>query len=334
MPIGKGFQGILGVKKEVAYAQEIAVTKAIPMVSEDCSVDIERIEDEVLRGRAGAGDHLAGNIKYPISFKAKLTYADLDFLIAHAMGAAAAPAVNGSLYNHSYTLAEEISTAFTTAIYKGVSVWAFAGCKVDKMKISGKANQPLDIDFSGSGHYLSMSSVVNTAGVLQALSTQDTAAKVMFSDLVFKIATQGTALSGVTASGLAAFTFDLDNKLKNDDFDNRSLYNMEPVRDGIRSVSLDLDVSRYEADTYLAWYHTATVLHAQLLFSAGLYSFQIDLPKITITSVSAPISGPGLIKQQIKCRCHRDPGSLSSSFTDQEEFAIKVTNARSTGALA
>lgn len=334
MSLGKGFEGILGVKKEAVYGTAIEVTKAIPFVSENFGNDIEKHIDDVLRGKAGAGATIAGNKKYPFTIPCKLTYGDLDLLIAIALGAAAAPQANGALYDGLYSPAENLAYSFCAAIYKGVSVWEFAGCKVDTLKISGEANKPVSIEFGGVGKVLNLASATNTAGVLTALSTEDVANKIMFSDLEFKIAAQASALSGVTAVGISAFDVAINNKLALDQYDNRAKTILEPQRNGLREVKFNFSVPRYEADTYLGYRDADTALHAWLKFTSGSYIFDIHIPKFKVDKAEALIGGPGLIQQKIECTCFRDPASASASFTLLDEIEIVVTNATATSPLA
>ena len=326
MSLGKGFEGILGVVKEPAYGTVAAVTKAIPFVSENFGNDLEKHMDEVLRGKAGQGPSVAGNKMFPFTIPCKLTYSDLDLLIAIALGAAAAPSANGDLYDGMYSPAENLSYSYTAAVYKGVSVWEYSGNKIDTLKISGEANKPLDIEVSGAAKSLSLASATNTSVIMLALDTDDVASKIMFSDLEFKIAAQASALSGVTEAGISQFDLTVGNKLKLDDFDNRALTILEPQRNGFREVKFNFTVPRYEADTYLGWRDNDTALHASLTFTSGSYSFAIHLPKIKIDKADAAIGGPSLIQQKIQCSCYRDPGSVSASFTLTDEIEIAVTN--------
>ena len=333
MSLGKGFEGILGVVKGSTYGTAAEVTEAIPFVSETFGHDIEKHIDEVLRGKAGAGATIAGNKMYPFTIPCKLTYEDLDLLIAIAMGAEGSPAANGGLYDNTYSLAENLDYFFDAAVYKGVSVWEFAGCKIDTMKISGEANKPLDIEFGGVAKSLALGSATNTSGVLQALDTEDAAAKIMFSDLEFKIAAQATALAGETEKGIGSFEINLANALALDQFDNRADTVLEPERNGFREIKFTFSVPRYEADTYLDWRDGDTSLHAYLKFTSGDYVFDIHLTNIKIDKVDAPVGGPGLISQSIECTCFRDPSSTSASFTETDEMEIDVTNGRAAAPL-
>lgn len=334
MPTAQGFANILGIKKEAVYGTAVAVTEALPFVSEDFGNDIEKIADEVLRGKAGAGVYRKGNRSYPFTVPMELTYEDCDLLIAMALGAAGGPVVNGALFDNTYDLAAEISHSATMALWKGVSVWEFAGCKVNTFKLSGTANKPLKFEPSGVAQTLSRASELNTSGVLQALDTEDVAGKIMFSDLEFKIAAQGTELSGVTELGVSAFDLSFDNKLKTDDFDNRALTILEPKRNGIREVKLNITVPRYEADTYFDWRDNDTKLHGWLKFTSGNYLFEVRFPLAKINDVKAPTSGPGLLSQTVEMTLFRDPGSVSATYAFTDELQIGVTNGRSASPLA
>lgn len=334
MTIGKGFEGILAVAKESIYGTAVQVTKALPFVSENFGNDLEKHADDVLRGKAGAGTSIAGNKSYPFTIPCKLTYSDLDLLIAIALGAATAPSVNGALHDGLYSPAQNLAYAYTAAVYKGVSVWEYSGNKIDTLKISGEANKPLDIEIGGAAKSLSLTSAINTSVVMLALDTEDVAQKIMFSDLEFKIAAQASALSGVTESGIGQFDLNVANKLKLDDYDNRAPTILEPQRNGFREVKFNFMVPRYEADTYLGWRDADTALHASLTFTSGSYSFAIHLPNIKIDKADAAIGGPGLIQQKIQCTCYRDPGSVSASFTLTDELEIAVTNDTAASPLA
>jgi len=334
MGIGQGFNGITGVVKEAAWGTAIAVTEALPFVKEDWSKNLEEIPDEALRGEAGANAPAYKNKIFRASLPFQLTYEDLDLLIAIALGAAGTPSVNGALYDNTYSLAEAMTYSFICAILKNVDVWEYCGCKVNTLKISGQANKALAAEFGVCAKDLDRASATNTPAVLNALDTEDDAPRIFFSDMEFKIAAQGDALTGETAKGISQFELMLDNKLKMDDFDNRSLTILEPVRDGKRDVRLNLWVPRYESDEYQDWFDDSTPLHAYLKFTSGNYVFDIHLPKLIITNADAPLEGPGLIGQKLECRCSRDPDSDSATFTLTDELEIDVTNGRSASPLA
>ncbi|OPL10680.1 MAG: hypothetical protein AVO38_16380 [delta proteobacterium ML8_D] len=334
MPIGKGFEGILGVKLEADYGDAIEVDEAIPFVSESFGNEIEKHADMVLRGKAGAGASIAGNTMYPFAIPCDLTYEDVDLLIAIALGAAGVPVANAPLYDNTYGLNDDMDYSFTAAVYKGVSTWEYAGCKINTLKISGEANKPLKIEFGGVAQSLDLDSAINTGPILMALDTEDDASKIMFSDLEFKVAAQGDALAGESAVGINSFELLVNNNLALDQFDNTGTVILEPQRNGFRQVTLNLTVPRYEADTYLDWRDADDALHAYLKFTSGDYMFDIHIPKFKIDKAEAPIGGPGLISQSINCTCFRDPANDSASFTVTDELEIDVTNARDANPLA
>jgi hypothetical protein len=334
MTIGKGFEGILGVTLEETWGSPDEVDEAIPFVSESFGYELEKHIDEVLRGKAGASASIAGNKMFPFTIPCKLTYEDLDLLIAIAMGAAGTPEENVDLYDNTYELAENLDYFFTAAVYKGVAVWEYTGCKIDTMKISGEANKPLDIEFSGAAKELDLDSEINTSSILTDLNTKDVASKIMFSDLEFKIAAQATALAGESEKGINSFELTLENNMALDQFDNTDQLILEPQRNGFRAITFTFKVPRYEANTYLDWRKDNTDLHAYLKFSSGDYVFDIHLPKIKIDKAEAPVGGPGLIEQTIECTCFRDPSSDSETFEQTDEMEIDVTNGRSVSPLA
>ena len=334
MTTGKGFEGILGVVKEGSWGSPLAVTKAIPFVSESLSRTIEKHIDDVLRGKAGRGPSVAGNRTFFLTIPCKLTYEGLDLLIAITMGAAGVPVMNGALYNNTYSLAENLDYSVTAAIYKGVSVWEYAGGKIQTMKISGSANKPLDIEFGVAFKDLDLASAINTAGILQALDTEDAAPKIMFSDLEFKIAAQATALASGTEKGIESFELTMDNGMIINQFDNRAKTILEPQRDGYRKVDLNFNLGRYEDNVYQDWHNDDEALHAWLKFVNGNYLFDMHFPQLTIDNPDAPVDGPGLIKQKVPCVAYRDPASASASFTETDEMEIAVTNGISTNPLA
>ena len=334
MALGQGYEAIAGVIKEAAWGTVLAVTKAIPFKKEGMKSSFDKIQDQVLRGVAGRHLLTSGNKTFKGPVTCELTYQDLDLLIAIAMGAAGTPSANGDLYDNIYSLAADISNSFTLAILKGVSVWEYAGCKIDKLKISGSANNPLDVEFDVVAKDLSRTSATNTAAILNALTVTDSGAKIMFSDLEFKMAAQNTALSGATEIGLSSFDLTLENNLAVDQFDSTGLTILQPQRKGVRAVKLTIEMPRYEADTYHDFVANATALHAYLKFTSGNYVFDIHLPKFYLVSGESNVDNDDLIPQKFEATCLRDPASASATFTLFEELEIAVTNGLAASPLA
>ena len=307
--IGSGWEAKCAMIKEAAWGDVLAVTKVLPLLKESYNHEIEQLPDEVCRGHAGAGEALDGNTKASITPVFNLTYEDLDILLALGMGSSGAPSLNtGVYYDNALTLLNKlpITSSCVLALHKDVSVWEYIGCVVNSFKISGSANNPLEIEFELPAESLSLSSVTNTLAVLAALSVVDLAPKIMMSDLEFKIAAQTDALSGETALGIDTFEFICNNNLAIDQFDNRATTRLQPLRAGDREVLFNFTVPRYEANTYAAWAIAKTRLHAYLKFTSGSYIFDIHIPNLKLKPVQVPIEGKGLLSQKVEAVCNRD----------------------------
>jgi len=332
--IGSGFEAICGMKKEAAWAGVQAVTVALPFLKESYTHEYEQIKDEVCRGHAGVSDAAIGNQKAVITPTFNLTYEDLDILLALGMGASGVPSVSsGAYFINNLTLLDNlpITNSCTLAIHKNVSVWEYLGCIPNTIKISGSANNPLELETELIASSLSLDSATNTLAILAALSTVDLAGKVMMSDLTFKIAAQATTLAAEDY-GIDSFEFILNNNLAVDQFDNKEKTIIQPRRTGNREVLFNFTVPRYEADLYADWGISGARLNAQLSFASGSYRFIINIPNLRILPVQIPVEGPGLMGQKIEAVCNRDiplgsRATGSFTYTPWSAEAVKAVGA-------
>jgi hypothetical protein len=101
------------------------------------------------------------------------------------------------------------------------------------------------------------------------------------------------------------------------------LYNIEPVRSGAKEVSGSFTIPRYESAQWIDWRDNQTDLMAHFSFLGTLniasthdHHFEIRVPKIRVTGVSAPVGGAGVVTQDITWKAimpnHATPFGLTT----------------------
>jgi len=317
MAVGQGFLSTAGIKAETAWGEAwAAVDKAIPFLTESIVSNYDRNVDNSLVGKAGVRsivkgvNMVAGDI---------VTYLDYDLnhsiMLKAAMGGLA-----GGVYSLTNTL-QASGNYFRAEFDKQVSRYRASGLKVNSMVLTSTAGADsyVNATFSCIGK-----SLVRVATAFPSISIS-AQRNVMHSDLTFRIADKADALAPGDAIGINQWTLTLNNNLQADAKDNTSAYILEPLRNGMREVTLALVVPRYTSDAFQDWKDADTVLQADLTFTDGVNTIKIEIPELKIQEgADANIGGAEMIPLNITMRALRNSsGVIMAGITD--EFAITLT---------
>jgi len=247
---------------------------------------------------------------------------------------------DGDGANHSTD--DKLIKRATLGIYKGdsgtIEIWN--GCKVDSLDISCNAGELMTISVSlnafsgvrttdansgewGDRKYASADaksySKTNHASALNE--------PIAFTDLSFcRVGAFSTSadLDSDDNHAISGFSLSLSNNLESSTQTATSgLYKAEPVRSGPKEVSGSFSIPRYTADTWLTWRDNQTELMANLTFigstsiaSSSGHEFEIRIPKIIVTGVSAPVGGAGVVSQEVTWKAimpnHATPFGLTN----------------------
>jgi len=242
----------------------------------------------------------------------------------------------------NYSTDDKFIKRATLGIYKGdsstIEIWN--GCKVDSLDISCNAGELMTISVSLNA-FSGVRTTDANSGEWGDRKYADTDAKsysktnhasalnepIAFTDLSFCRVGAFNGSGDLSASdnhAISGFSLSLSNALESSTQTATSgLYKAEPVRSGPKEVSGSFSIPRYESDTWLTWRDNQTELMANLTFigSASIaasnnHEFEIRIPKLIVTGVSAPVGGAGVVSQEVSWKAimpnHVTPFGLTS----------------------
>jgi hypothetical protein len=341
MAKGAGFKTILAAGRETAYGTGVTVAEMIPFLSENIKREQERKYDPSLIGKAGYNRTFTDPAQYAGPIEAYLDYGGLDLLIAAALGAAGTPSLSTDLYSNTYTLTPDVDESLTLATNKDVEdttglLHEWTGVKIDKLVIKGSAGgDPLSVSIEtiAQHHYKTGDAGITNAKADIAAATLLDVPVVMFEDLVFSIATTGSALVPGDSLCIGDFELTIENGLR------RLLTNCgldEPDRDQRRIISLSIGIPSYTSDLFYTWRENHTELQLKFAFSrvTDEYEHELRIGKALVSDFQTPTENENVIAPKAELKIIRAAGDNPTWGALEEELEWAVVNGRSSSPLA
>ncbi len=244
-----------------------------------------------------------------------------------------------------YNAADKIVRRLTVGVEKNqTKPWVFRSAMVNSMSISAQAGSGLSFSFDLVPFDLDRDSGTNTASTTwdwdNSSELFEDNERILFSDIdYFRIDaySTGTALTSADNYGINGFELSINNNLQTDDQDAiTGNYRVEPARGGMREITGTITLPRYEADTFVTWAESGTLLMAELSVSGSTIDSLARNMKIYICSLkleqkSVPIDGASVIKQTFNFRALAPTGAPASFPTanltaPRSEIFIQTTN--------
>jgi hypothetical protein len=287
----------VGIKAKLAFSPAVATwgtafTKTgqvgMPYTEESLTKEWQRIESEALLGFGGKEASEQGNLVGAGSTTHQLDYNNFLPLLKGAMGAEAGGVV---------TIEDLCTEMFWIELDKQVSRWRYGAAMATKMTISGAAGEMVKGVFEWAFKLGEENATAFTATISGAMD------KVLFSQLVFRIADQLDAIAGGDAVGISSFELEFNRNMKVDDWVSDASKPQEilvPLEGEFREATLKVTVPRYAAATFQTWKDADTNLQADLVFSGpSAQSLTIELPQLKIIEgFNVPVGGPGVLTQE------------------------------------
>jgi hypothetical protein len=316
----------------------VAADELLPFLSEAIGETIESNRDMNLIAHAGYDESYVGNKAYNGAVPVTARYGDYDLLLAIALGATGTPALQTDLYLNTYTLNDDMDNSFTMAFDKQVSIWEYAGCKINSLTIRGTAGMPVEFEFDIVCKALDVSSGTNTSGTMNS-AVFLAAPVIMTEDLTLWIGDNADALDSGDEIEVTSFELVINNTLRTDLYTNQATIS-EPIRNGRRVIDLTLGLGTYESNTYKTWYQNNTDVQARLKFThpdAALtddYDLMIKMGKLRVSAYDPAIGGEEAITPEINFFALRAAEDSKSWASMTEELEISVINSLSADPLA
>ncbi len=349
--VGQGNKAICALKKESTYGTAVDADTVVPFLSEDFERIIDQIEGEAMQGAVSATNVRTGVQSVSGSISMEAVYDTIsgdikgvDSFLLGALGAAA----YATNYN-KFTANDDLDPSFTIAFDKRVDVWEVAGAKVNTLQITGSAGAGGKVTMTAGlvCQQLRMtgdSGISNTTSELRALNPTAEPALISYSDVTIRMDTVASgSLSSSDQKNISSFTLDINNNLAVDHHatplaaETAGLI-LEPVRNGMREVTLTLTFPRYDSasNTIIKYLSAGTAVQCEIKMSNGSNEFNIYLPNCYLHNpTNAPIGGPEVYPVTVTLKAYRNNGTNTNmTFTNAqaitEEIAIETKNARTT----
>lgn len=318
MPTGRGFQHIMGVKKETTLGTAVATDTKVCYISDTLDEQYQHIQNQALIGTGAPKKSIQSVKTVPGGFDTYWTYKLADPLLVCFFGTHTV--VSGG--DNYYKMDEEIDgDGLTVAIDRQVSVHQYSGFKLSQMTITGNPTDGVRLAFEGFGMGRSLAPTLNSASVLAALT--EPSQEMKFTDLTLRIDDLTGALSSADDIAVSAFSLTINRNLQQDEVNSQTL--LEALENNFRVGTLTLNVPRYTANTFLSWHSAHTTLQCELAFDNGTDPYKkIRLPQLKVVSVPVQAGGPGLLPMTITLSLHnnRDDANTQTNFTHDEEIRI------------
>ena len=208
MARAKGFLGIVGRKKGATWGTPTvpAAGDGVEVVSVVPSGGTALIEDNQISGRVTQREANAGNRSVTVVLRTALRYEGNGREVAYVLGTAGVPAtVDTTGRQHVFKIKDDLDGIFETLAYeiiKDTKVEELSSVKWNKLKISGKSGERIEIELSGIAHDWSDASASNTTTTIDSITLPANREFAIFHQAVLLMNAQG---GGGLAAGDAVY---------------------------------------------------------------------------------------------------------------------------------
>jgi len=364
MAIAKGLTSILGIGAQASWtASGVNATDKIPFLSEGIDWSPTHVESEMLIGKkskiGGSIVHLpvGGSIETEVHYDLKQSsnFLGLDMLWGMTCG-------DKGIFSTSTTFqpADDFKTDvpyMTIAAIVGGIVKEVPNACVNSASISGSSGGIITASFDIIGRAMALgdtSGVTNVGGFDPANTVSELnflydatnldsvhSNPATFNDIKFYLADTVNAIANTDLFAISDFTININNNLsgaeqstvENSGHTN-SFWNIDPERNGMREVTVDFTLPRFESDTLLAWRDNQTDLQLRISsYKSASEYINFDFPSVRLTSVESPVGGSGLLTQSCSAKAYIPEHSVmkfvnQAGTTISREFGIETENQR------
>jgi len=347
----------MGAAKESTWGTAVDATDKIPLISEDISRQYENAMHDYLQGSAGIPglerlfEPVTGSMECYVPYTVENTskWISADMLIAAAMGTATYGGGQGS---NEIVFKDDLDVFLTLAWIKYLEsgdVMEATSCYINSFTLECSADQPLKMTAEVIANLIKVQTgtTQNQYSELTALPT-DVPDLILLRHFNVRFGDHSGVLASGDDTGISGFTLSVNNNLTeptqttpdNTSSHSTTLNTIQPVRNGFREVTLEVTIPRYDADTFFAHIASDDNLQAELYAThpSSSEEFDIIIPNMKLTNVSAPVAGPEAMEQTLTFQCLRRNSTSDVAFgdgsTDNGEMWIETDNDRSASPLA
>ena len=314
MAKAKGFQGIVGRKKGATWntATVPAATDGLEVISVVPSGGTDLIEDMQITGRVTQREATAGLKNVTVTMRTALRYEGNGFDVALVTGTAGAPTtVDTSGKLHVFKIKDDLGGIFSTLAYESIKdtkVEELTSVKWNKLKLSGKAGERVELECSGIASNWTDASAANTTTTIDSITLTAAREYVLFHQGLLWINAQGGAtLATADRVNISGFELNIERGMDPRFSTGGGQICDEPIENGFLKVSGSFDFPSLDSASpegnaqFLAEQMAATAKKATITFTSptlagaatAYYSWKLWLPNLQFGAAKVGIPGPG-----------------------------------------
>ena len=314
MARAKGFQGIVGRKKGTTWNTAVvpAAADGIEVISIVPSGGTDLIEDMQITGRVTQREAQAGLKNVTVTLRTALRYEGNERDVALMVGTAGTPTtVDTTGKVHALKLKDSLDGIFATYAYESIKdtkVEELTSVKWNKLKLSGKAGERVELELTGFASNWTDASAGNTTTSIDSITITAAREYVLFHQgLLWINAQAGAGLATGDRVNIAGFELNIERGMDARFSTGGGQICDEPIENGFLKVSgsfdfADLNTASPEGNAqFLAEQMAATVKKATLTFTSpnlagaatSYYAWKLWLPMLQFGAAKVGIPGPG-----------------------------------------
>lgn len=307
MPTNRGFQTIMGVGLQNAWATAAAVSARIPYVSDSLEHQFNPIMNAALVGNAARGKSQQGAEVSGGSFTARLTY-DVQQPVLEQFFGTFTDETDPTEDHYDYDATVDDS-GLTIAINRIVSIHEYIGFKTSTFTLQGSAGEAVTYTCEGMAKDRLISGTTNNAAALTALG--DEAGHVVYHEMSLWIGDLANDLTSGDAFSPSQFSLTLNRNLQADEVNSQTL--LEALENDFASGQLTFTLPRYDSNQFITWHEAHTSLQAILSFTDGSSTIAIHMPKLCVVTNPVQQAGAGLAQLPITLDLYNNDDAANTS---------------------
>lgn len=300
--IAHGYETEGGLGAETTVGTPVAATERLCILDESLNQVFSMILDPSLCGTASQGAPKKGTKIAEGGWSQMFRYDKAQLLLTHFFGTRNddTPGVGTNTYVFDSNIDGD---SLTVAVNKQVSVWEFAGVKVNEIVLSSNPADGVRLAVTGFAVNLDRASVLNTPASLNALPVN--LDFMIHQEVTLRIRDQLGALASPTDEyDISDFTLTITRNLEPTEVNSEN--RLEALENDFQFTTLEATFPRYCEDTFIDAHEARTLMQADLVVSDGTSSKTVNLPELVVTEFTAPVEGAAFVEHNVMFTSHPD----------------------------
>lgn len=309
--IAHGYETEGGLGAEATVGVPVAATERLCILDESLNQLFNMILDPSLCGSPAQNAPKRGTKIVEGGWNQMFRYDKEQLLFTHFFGARLddTPGVGTNTYEFQGNIDGD---SLTVAINKQVSVWEFAGVKINEMVISSNPGDGIRVAVTGFAVNLDRASVLNTPASLNALPVN--LDFMIHQESRIRVRDQlGALVSPTDDFDISDWSITITRNLEPTEVN--AFNRLEALENDFQFTTVELTVPRYCEDFFIDAHDARTLLQMDLLITDGTSSKTFLMPELVCTEHTEPVEGAAFVEQSVTLTAHPDRDGSNAFIT-------------------